>query len=197
MPSGSRVPRRGSLFEQFGTMTKSSHCGYAGVARLEAALLTERGFTGNRALFDAATQGFRHAFLPDDFEPEFLYGLRRAVSGYRSGLRYQAVSREVQHALRHHRRVGPARSGVARAHPRRARSCGRGPFEQPAEPQGRARGQVQRSIHGRGGAPRRPSGVADLHRRTAVPRRHAGAAAEDCLHHGFTDAQCLQLRPLR
>jgi aconitate decarboxylase len=64
--------RCGSLFSNLGTMTKSSHCGYAASLGLEAALLTERGFTGNRKMFDAATQGFRHAFLPDDFEPESL-----------------------------------------------------------------------------------------------------------------------------
>jgi aconitate decarboxylase len=64
--------RCGSLFSNLGTMTKSSHCGYAASLGLEAALLTERGFTGNQTLFDAKTQGYQQAFLPSDFEPESL-----------------------------------------------------------------------------------------------------------------------------
>lgn len=64
--------RCGSLFSNLGTMTKSSHCGYAASLGLESALLTERGFTGATAIFDATTQGFKHAFLPPDFDPESL-----------------------------------------------------------------------------------------------------------------------------
>jgi aconitate decarboxylase len=64
--------RCGSLFSNLGTMTKSSHCGYAASLGLEAALLTERGFTGDRAVFDSVTQGYVQAFMPGDFEPESL-----------------------------------------------------------------------------------------------------------------------------
>lgn len=64
--------RCGSLFNNLGTMTKSSHCGYAASLGLESALLTERGFTGSQTIFDAATQGFQQAFLPSDFQPESL-----------------------------------------------------------------------------------------------------------------------------
>jgi aconitate decarboxylase len=60
--------RCGSLFSNLGTMTKSSHCGYAAALGLEAALLAERGFTGDAAMFDARTQGYVQGFMPADFD---------------------------------------------------------------------------------------------------------------------------------
>ena len=59
--------RCGGLFANVGTMTKSTHCGYAAALGLEAALLAERGFTGNRTMFEA-DQGFVGAFLSPSFD---------------------------------------------------------------------------------------------------------------------------------
>jgi aconitate decarboxylase len=63
--------RCGGLFANVGTMTKSTHCGYAAALGLESALLAERGFTGNGKLFEA-DQGFVGAFLPPSFDPTML-----------------------------------------------------------------------------------------------------------------------------
>ena len=63
--------RCGGLFANVGTMTKSTHCGYAAALGLEAALLAERGFTGNQNLFEAK-QGFTGAFLPPGFDAAML-----------------------------------------------------------------------------------------------------------------------------
>jgi 2-methylcitrate dehydratase PrpD len=63
--------RCGSLTSNTGTMTKSTHCGYAAALGLESALLAARGFTGNTAAFDAP-DGYVQAFLPADFDREML-----------------------------------------------------------------------------------------------------------------------------
>jgi aconitate decarboxylase len=64
--------RCGSLFVNLGTMTKSTHCGYAAALGLEAALLARRGFTGSTALFEPGPQSYAEAFFPGGFSPETL-----------------------------------------------------------------------------------------------------------------------------
>jgi 2-methylcitrate dehydratase PrpD len=68
---GIATSRCGSLTSNTGTMTKSTHCGYAAALGLESALLAARGFTGNTAAFDAP-DGYVQAFLPPDFDREML-----------------------------------------------------------------------------------------------------------------------------
>jgi aconitate decarboxylase len=65
---GIATSRCGGLFTNLGTMTKSSHCAYAAAAGLEAALLTERGFTGSLSAFDPARQSYAEAFFPAGFD---------------------------------------------------------------------------------------------------------------------------------
>jgi aconitate decarboxylase len=62
--------RCGGLFVNLGTMTKATHCAYAAALGLEAALLTRRGFTGCRTLFDPAPQSYAEAFFPRGFAAE-------------------------------------------------------------------------------------------------------------------------------
>jgi aconitate decarboxylase len=64
--------RCGGLFVNLGTMTKATHCAYAAALGLEAALLTRRGFTGCRTLFDPAPQSYAEAFFPLGFAAEAL-----------------------------------------------------------------------------------------------------------------------------
>jgi 2-methylcitrate dehydratase PrpD len=64
---GIATSRAGGLISNIGTMTKSSHCGYAASLGLEAAMLAEGGFTANDAAFDAP-QGYAAAFLPPTFD---------------------------------------------------------------------------------------------------------------------------------
>ena len=64
--------RCGGLFVNLGTMTKATHCAYAAALGLEAALLTRRGFTGCRTLFDPAPQSYAEAFFPRGFAGEAL-----------------------------------------------------------------------------------------------------------------------------
>jgi aconitate decarboxylase len=64
--------RCGSLFVNLGTMTKSTHCGYAAALGLEAALLTRRGFTGSTTLFEPGPQSYTEAFFSRGFSPETL-----------------------------------------------------------------------------------------------------------------------------
>jgi len=64
--------RCGGLFVNLGTMAKSSHCAYAAAAGLEAALLTQRGFTATKTLFDPAPQSYGDAFYPRGFHAESL-----------------------------------------------------------------------------------------------------------------------------
>ena len=63
--------RSGGLHANVGTMTKSTHCGFAAAAGVDAALLTERGFTGNTETFDAL-RGFGRTFFGDQFDAEVL-----------------------------------------------------------------------------------------------------------------------------
>ena len=50
---GLAASRAGALLANIGSMTKSTHCGYAGASGLDAALLAARGFTANSAIFEA------------------------------------------------------------------------------------------------------------------------------------------------
>ncbi len=59
--------RAGSLLANIGSMTKSTHCGQAGAAGLDAALLAQRGFTANPDIFEAH-KGFISAFYPGGFD---------------------------------------------------------------------------------------------------------------------------------
>jgi 2-methylcitrate dehydratase PrpD len=68
---GIATSRCGSLTSNTGTMTKSTHCGYAASLGLESALLAANGFTGDDKAFDSAT-GYAAIFLPPDFDREML-----------------------------------------------------------------------------------------------------------------------------
>ena len=74
---GIAASRSGSLLANVGTMTKSTHCGNAASLGLEAALLAERGFTGNTGVIEAA-QGYAAGFFPGTFKPELLANFARA-----------------------------------------------------------------------------------------------------------------------
>jgi aconitate decarboxylase len=63
--------RCGSLTSNTGTMTKSTHCGYAASLGLEAALLAASGFTGDTSAFDRP-DGYAAIFLPPHFDREML-----------------------------------------------------------------------------------------------------------------------------
>jgi aconitate decarboxylase len=68
---GIATSRCGSLTSNTGTMTKSTHCGYAASLGLESALLAARGFTGDEEPFDSAS-GYAAVFLPSHFDREML-----------------------------------------------------------------------------------------------------------------------------
>lgn len=68
---GIAASRAGSLLANAGTMTKSTHCGNACAAGLDAALLAARGFTADPTILESP-RGFGAAFSPDSFRPELL-----------------------------------------------------------------------------------------------------------------------------
>jgi len=68
---GIATSRCGSLTSNTGTMTKSTHCGYAASLGLESALLAAAGFTGDAEAFDSAS-GYAAIFLPPHFDRETL-----------------------------------------------------------------------------------------------------------------------------
>jgi aconitate decarboxylase len=68
---GIATSRCGSLTSNTGTMTKSTHCGYAASLGLESTLLAANGFTGDDEAFDS-TSGYAAIFLPPQFEREML-----------------------------------------------------------------------------------------------------------------------------
>jgi aconitate decarboxylase len=68
---GIATSRCGSLTSNTGTMTKSTHCGYAASLGLESALLAAHGFTGDDEPFDSAS-GYAATFLPPHFDREML-----------------------------------------------------------------------------------------------------------------------------
>jgi aconitate decarboxylase len=57
-------------------MTKATHCGWAGAAGLDAALLAQRGFTGNTEIFEAAN-GYTDVFFGDTFDTAALLAFGR------------------------------------------------------------------------------------------------------------------------
>jgi aconitate decarboxylase len=68
---GIATSRCGSLTSNTGTMTKSTHCGYAASLGLESALLAASGFTGDDEAFDSPS-GYAAIFLPPHFDREML-----------------------------------------------------------------------------------------------------------------------------
>jgi aconitate decarboxylase len=68
---GIAASRAGALLANVGSMTKSTHCGYAGASGLDAALLASRGFTANPDVLEAP-RGFATAFYPDGLDHDKL-----------------------------------------------------------------------------------------------------------------------------
>src|SRR3984893_12703636 len=68
---GIATSRCGSLTSNTGTMTKSTHCGYAASLGLESALLASRAFTGAEEAFDSPS-GYAAIFLPPHSDREML-----------------------------------------------------------------------------------------------------------------------------
>lgn len=68
---GIAASRAGALLANIGSMTKSTHCGYAAASGVDAALLASRGFTAHPAVFEAP-RGFIETFYPDDFDRDRL-----------------------------------------------------------------------------------------------------------------------------
>lgn len=73
---GIAASRAGGLMANVGTMTKATHCGWAGGAGLDAALLAQRGFTGNTEIFEAAN-GYADVFFGDTFDVSALLAFGR------------------------------------------------------------------------------------------------------------------------
>ncbi|MBM4258189.1 MAG: MmgE/PrpD family protein [Deltaproteobacteria bacterium] len=73
---GIAASRAGGLMANVGTMTKATHCGWAGSAGLDAALLAQRGFTGNTEIFEAAN-GFTDVFFGNTFDVPALLAFGR------------------------------------------------------------------------------------------------------------------------
>lgn len=68
---GIAASRAGALLANIGSMTKSTHCGYAAASGVDAAMLASRGFTAHPAVFEAP-RGFIETFYPDDFDRDRL-----------------------------------------------------------------------------------------------------------------------------
>lgn len=68
---GIAASRAGGLLANAGTMTKSTNCGVAVAAGLDAAMLAARGFTGNMDIFEAR-QGYVDGLFDDRFVLEEL-----------------------------------------------------------------------------------------------------------------------------
>lgn len=68
---GIAASRTGGLLANAGTMTKSTNCGVAVAAGLEAAMLAARGFTGNPDIFEAP-QGYVEGLFDEGFVLEEL-----------------------------------------------------------------------------------------------------------------------------
>ncbi len=82
---GIAASRAGGLMANVGTMTKATHCGWAAMAGLDAALLARRGFTGNTAIFEAPN-GYAEAFFGEHFNAvalqEFTQSYRMVDPGF-------------------------------------------------------------------------------------------------------------------
>jgi aconitate decarboxylase len=64
---GIAASRAGGVMANVGTMTKATHCGWAGSAGLDATLLAKRGFTGNTEIFEAPN-GYAEVFFGEAFD---------------------------------------------------------------------------------------------------------------------------------
>lgn len=73
---GIAASRAGALLANIGSMTKSTHCGYAAASGVDAALLASGGFTANPGVFEAP-RGFIETFYPDDFDRDKLLAYGR------------------------------------------------------------------------------------------------------------------------
>jgi aconitate decarboxylase len=73
---GIAASRAGGLMANVGTMTKATHCGWAAAAGLDAALLAQRGFTGNTEVFEAP-RGYVEAFFGDGVDLSALLAFGR------------------------------------------------------------------------------------------------------------------------
>jgi len=63
--------RSGTLSANAGTMTKCTHCGYAGANGVDSAQLAAHGFTANDGILEHK-RGWAQAFLTDDLDEELL-----------------------------------------------------------------------------------------------------------------------------
>jgi aconitate decarboxylase len=68
---GIAASRAGGVMANVGTMTKATHCGWAAAAGRDAALLAQRGFSGNIDIIEAPN-GYADVFFGEHFEPETL-----------------------------------------------------------------------------------------------------------------------------
>ena len=59
---GISASRAGGLMANVGTMAKATHCGWAALSGLDAALLASHGFTGNPTVFEAPNGYVEHFF---------------------------------------------------------------------------------------------------------------------------------------
>ena len=89
---GIATSRCGSLTSNTGTMTKSTHCGYAASLGLESALLAASGFTGDEEAFDSP-RGYAATFLPPHFDREMLMSFGPPFRLVDPGLHAQDLSR--------------------------------------------------------------------------------------------------------
>jgi 2-methylcitrate dehydratase PrpD len=64
---GIAASRAGGVMANVGTMAKATHCGWAGAAGLDAALLAKRGFTGNTEIFEVSN-GYADVFFGEAFD---------------------------------------------------------------------------------------------------------------------------------
>jgi 2-methylcitrate dehydratase PrpD len=70
---GIAASRAGALLANVGSMTKCTHCGNAAGGGLDAALLAQKGFTGNPDVLEAH-KGFIQTFYPKRFDVDRLLG---------------------------------------------------------------------------------------------------------------------------
>ena len=66
--------RAGGLMANVGTMAKATHCGWAALSGLDAALLASHGFTGNPTVFEAPN-GYVEHFFGEPFQYDELLRL--------------------------------------------------------------------------------------------------------------------------
>ena len=79
---GITASRAGGLMANVGTMAKATHCGWAALSGLDAALLASRGFTGNPTVFEAPN-GYVEHFFGEQFQYDELLSLARSAQAYR------------------------------------------------------------------------------------------------------------------